>query len=151
GGYVPGVISCLLVMVGFPLVAARFASLPAVDPSRLVLFIGVSMMISRTAQTQRRAREAFAITNEGLGRRVQERTRALSLAADALRESEKRTEFALEAAGMGRFELDLDTGAVDRSLKHDQIFGYDTLQPEWTWKVLLEHVLPEDRALVAER
>jgi hypothetical protein len=30
-------------------------------------------------------------------------------------------------------------------LKHDQIFGYQTLLPEWTYEMFLEHVIPEDR------
>ena len=35
-----------------------------------------------------------------------------------------------------------------RSLEHDRIFGYTQLLPEWTYEMFLEHVLPEDRAMV---
>ena len=37
-----------------------------------------------------------------------------------------------------------------RSLEHDQIFGYETLLPEWTYEIFLEHVLPEDRSRADE-
>jgi PAS domain S-box-containing protein len=165
GGYVPGTLACLFVMVGFPLAATRVAQLPPVDMSRLTLFVGVSLLISRTAQTQRQAREALRVSNDELDLRVQDRTCELSLAAEqlraeiaqhhkteaALRESEERVEFALEGAGIGRLDLDLNTGAANRSLRHDQIFGYDTLLPEWTYAMLLDHVLPEDRPRVAAR
>jgi len=165
GGYVPGVIACLLVMVGFPLAALRFSHIPQVDLTRLALFTGVSLLISRTAQMERRAREALRVTNDELDRRVVDRTHELGLAVEqlqaeiterrkteaALRESEDRVEFALEAAAVGRLDLDLKTGTANRSLRHDQIFGYDALLPEWTYDMLLDHVVPEDRARVTER
>jgi PAS domain S-box-containing protein len=43
------------------------------------------------------------------------------------------------------------TGKANRSLRHDQVFGYDALLPEWTYLTMLAHVLPEDRANVAAR
>ena len=69
--------------------------------------------------------------------------------ARALR-SEERLRFALDVAGLGQWDLDLDTGAAYRSLRHDQIFGYDELLPEWTYPTFLDHVLPEDREMVDE-
>ena len=69
----------------------------------------------------------------------------------ALRESEDRAAFALEAADMGRWDMDLVTGKANRSLRHDQIFGYDALLPEWNYDMLLDHVVPQDRTYVAER
>ncbi|WP_293268195.1 EAL domain-containing protein [Neptunomonas sp.] len=30
-------------------------------------------------------------------------------------------------------------------MQHDQIFGYESLLPNWTYEVFLEHVVPEDR------
>ncbi|MBL6082818.1 PAS domain-containing protein, partial [Belnapia sp. T18] len=53
---------------------------------------------------------------------------------------------ALEAADMGDWELDLATDTARRTLRHDQIFGYKTLQPTWGKDVFLEHVLSDDRA-----
>jgi PAS domain S-box-containing protein len=72
-------------------------------------------------------------------------------ADQALRDSEKRLRFTLEAADFGTWDLDLTTPpphAATRSLRHDQIFGYQELRPEWTYELFLEHVLDEDRPLV---
>ena len=71
-----------------------------------------------------------------------ERQRAvLELARDNL-------DIALGAAGMGDWEVDFETETSRRSVRHDQIFGYDALLPRWGKTELLEHVLPEDRASV---
>lgn len=67
-------------------------------------------------------------------------------AEDALRLSDSRLRLALEAAGLGSWEMDMTTGSVWRSLRHDQIFGYERLQPKWTYRILRQHVLPEDAA-----
>jgi PAS domain S-box-containing protein len=63
----------------------------------------------------------------------------------ALQESKVRLDFSLEAAQFGDWDLDLRTHKAYRSLKHDQIFGYESLLPEWTYEMFLEHVLPEER------
>jgi PAS domain S-box-containing protein len=165
GGYVPGAVACTIIVIGFPLAEVHFAKMPEVDMTRLFMFAGVSAVISRSAQTQRRAQEVLRTANERLGRNVKEQARALTVAAEemcteiaghrrteaALSESEKRVEFALEAADMGRFELDLTTGIVERSLRHDQIFGHDTLLPRWTYQMMLDHIVPEDRRRIVER
>ncbi|WP_375464090.1 MASE4 domain-containing protein [uncultured Methylobacterium sp.] len=52
---------------------------------------------------------------------------------------------ALDAADMGDWELDLAAGTSRRTLRHDRIFGYETLQPRWGQSEFLAHVLPEDR------
>ncbi len=49
---------------------------------------------------------------------------------------------------IGAWELNLEDGTAWRSLKHDQIFGYDTLLPEWTFDMFIEHVIPDDREVV---
>ena len=46
-------------------------------------------------------------------------------------DAERRTNLALDAGQMGTWELDLKTDTSVRSLRHDQIFGYTTLQEEW--------------------
>ena len=55
-------------------------------------------------------------------------------------------EIALDASGMGDWELNLATGLVRRTLRHDRLFGYEALRPHWTPGVFLEHVIPDDRA-----
>ena len=69
---------------------------------------------------------------------------------EKLRESEERLRLAVEAADLGTWDLDLITGMAVRSLRHDQIFGYQEPQAEWTLEVALRHVLPEDRQKVLE-
>jgi two-component system sensor histidine kinase/response regulator len=59
-------------------------------------------------------------------------------------DGERRMSLALDAGQMGTWELDLATSTLVRSLRHDQIFGYATLQPEWGTRNLLACVVPED-------
>ncbi len=73
---------------------------------------------------------------------VVERTRDLEAARDNL-------EFALGAAGMGSWDLDLATGEIIRTQRHDQIFGYAEPLPRWTVPLVLQHVEPRQRPAVA--
>lgn len=66
----------------------------------------------------------------------------------ALLESKERWQFALQVSNLGAWELDIENGTAWRSLRHDQIFGYDKLLPKWTYEMFLQHVLEEDRAEV---
>ncbi len=79
---------------------------------------------------------------------ISEDTTELKHAEEALRKSEERLSFALETARIGAWDLDLVNHAADRSLLHDEIFGYKDLLPTWTYEMFLGHVLPEDRAEV---
>jgi PAS domain S-box-containing protein len=72
---------------------------------------------------------------------VEERTQSLA-------ESEARLRIALEAADLGTWDLDLTTDtSTARSLRHDQIFGYEARQREWGREIAVRHVLPEDRTI----
>ena len=82
---------------------------------------------------------AAAATLEGA---VTQRTAELEAARSNL-------EFALEAAGMGSWELDLATGTIGRSLRHDEIFGYAQPQAHWSVERMLAHVDPAQREAVA--
>ena len=66
-------------------------------------------------------------------------------AAEALKASEERLQLALEAAQLGVWDLDLTNDRAFRSLRHDQILGYDSLQPEWGVQIAIKHMVPEDR------
>jgi len=68
-----------------------------------------------------------------------------------VRDSEARLRLALEAGELGSWDIDLLSGAVTRTPRHDQIFGYPGLLPAWDAKILLDHVVPEDRDDVAVR
>lgn len=69
----------------------------------------------------------------------------------ALKESEARLNLALESAQMGAWDLNIVTDTAQRSLRHDQIFGYSTLQPRWGAQIFASHVFPEDRELAMAR
>ena len=55
GGYVPGALTCLITMVGIPLLATPGFRLRSVDPSRLILLIGVSVLVSLVANPSARS------------------------------------------------------------------------------------------------
>ena len=66
------------------------------------------------------------------------------------RESEERLEFALQAAEIGDWDLDLRTNITRRSLLHDRCFGYPQGVLEWDYDTFLAHILEEDRSRVDE-
>jgi hypothetical protein len=72
---------------------------------------------------------------------VEERT-------SALRTANRSRDLALEAAKLGEWDLDLATKRIRRNRRHDLIFGYDPMLPEWTYTMLLEHLHPDDRSAV---
>jgi len=69
---------------------------------------------------------------------------------DLTASSERGLQVALDSAGMGSWELYPATGMMARSLRHDQIFGYESLQPSWNLEATLQHCLEEDRAMVGK-
>ncbi len=71
-------------------------------------------------------------------------------AETALRDSEKRLRFTLESAHIGDWNLDLATGVMQHSARHDQCFGYAEQLAEWNFDKFIEHVHPEDRAEVEQ-
>ena len=71
-------------------------------------------------------------------------------AEEALRQSDARRRFALETAKLGEWELDLTTLQAARSLRHDEIFGYQSPLPEWSFDIFLRHVHADDRESVGE-
>lgn len=69
---------------------------------------------------------------------------------EALQRSGRQLRLALEAAEIGEWELDLQTHAMRRSPRFDQVFGYSGVgtPPEWSYELFLKHVQPADRARV---
>lgn len=62
-----------------------------------------------------------------------------------LERARERLAIALDAAGMGSWDLDLLRGGSQRTLRHDEIFGHADPLLEWSAERFLEHVHPEDR------
>ncbi|TXC72469.1 response regulator [Sphingomonas ginsenosidivorax] len=78
-----------------------------------------------------------------LERAVVERTAELEDARDSL-------EVALEAAGMGSWDIDFLTGDARRTPRHDEIFGYSEPLDHWDVDMFLGHVDAADRDAVAD-
>ncbi len=65
--------------------------------------------------------------------------------ASALEKSERWRNLVLDAAELGAWDLDLLTNRSYRTLRHNQIFGYDTVQHEWDAGIFFKHIFPEDQ------
>ena len=59
--------------------------------------------------------------------------------------SDTKLALVLEQTHIGNWSLNLVDQTTNRSLTHDQIFGYDSLVPDWTYQTFLQHVLPEEK------
>jgi PAS domain S-box-containing protein len=67
------------------------------------------------------------------------------MAQAALRESQTRLTYAMDSAQLGTWEMDTTTGTFERSLRHDECYGYDSLQPVWTLDTYYRAIHPDDR------
>ena len=77
-----------------------------------------------------------------LERAVVDRTAELEAARESLT-------IALEAAGMGSWDIDFATGNARRTARHDEIFGYATPCAIWDVDIFLGHVDPAQRSRIA--
>jgi PAS domain S-box-containing protein len=68
-----------------------------------------------------------------------------------LEENEKRLKVSLEAAKLGVWEIDMETGETVRDSKHDEIFGYDKPEKEWSLEKFLNHIHPEDIDIILQK
>ncbi|MBC7942752.1 MAG: PAS domain S-box protein, partial [Chitinophagaceae bacterium] len=121
---------------------ARGQHVPAFDTQRLAKdgrLLEVSVTVSPIRDAAGRIVGAAKIARDVSHQRQAEA---------ALRDSEARLRFALEAGQIGDWDLDLVNGTTRRSIRHDRCFGYDTLQPQWDLAIFLCHVHPDDREAV---
>jgi PAS domain S-box-containing protein len=97
----------------------------------------------------------YVIESQASGRQLREVNATLEKEIAArnklLDERRENIRFVLAASDVGTWDLDLLNHTALRSLKHDQIFGYDNLLPEWTYEQFLQHVHPADRSAVDTR
>ena len=63
-------------------------------------------------------------------------------------ESEQRVAFALGAANIGDWAIDLRTNVARHSLRHGQCFGYSEAVSEWSYEIMMAHVHEDDRVRV---
>jgi PAS domain S-box-containing protein len=104
-----------------------------VDDGTPRLICGV---VTDLTQSRRRSHELSA-ANERLAGEIDERRRA----QDSL-------QIALDAAGMGSWDIDIKTGRTRRTLRADQIFGHQTQRADWTLQAAIAQFVPEDRKAV---
>ena len=67
-----------------------------------------------------------------------------------LKKSQERMNMVLDSTKMGIWNLELMTNLTWRTLRHDQIYGYDSLLPKWGLENFIEYVVPEDRQHVKD-
>ncbi len=84
GGYGPGAIATVLVIVGLPVATDGGFRLANINPSRLGLMVAVSLIVSAVAHTLRKQREALRRANDELDQRVQSRTADLGRVVEDL-------------------------------------------------------------------
>jgi signal transduction histidine kinase/ActR/RegA family two-component response regulator len=124
-GYGPGVVSCLLTMVAIPAAVVPGFRLSAIDLSRLTLLMGVSLLITKVARTQRHARAMLREANSNLDQRVQARTIDLAETVQALesevaqhKNTERRLQTQLERLSL----LDQITRAIGERQDLQSVF-----------------------------
>ncbi len=70
------------------------------------------------------------------------------LAEQSILESEEKRKFALDAANIGDWDMDIISNSSRRSLIHDQCFGYDEPVEDWGYDTFISHIHPLDRERV---
>jgi two-component system, sensor histidine kinase and response regulator len=127
--------------------------LGVVAPDGTIVPFDVEYRIVRPDGSERSIRaRGFPIRNElgeifrfaGIAEDITERRTLEGQRADA----DRRTSLAVDAGQLGMFDLDLATDTSVRSLRHDQIFGYTTLQHEWGARNVQSCAVAEDLATV---
>ena len=58
--------------------------------------------------------------------------------------------FALDKTHVGVWDLNLRDRSAQRTLEASRIFGYEMNPPDWSLDLFLDHVFPDDRAMVQE-
>src|SRR5579859_5400924 len=79
GGYVPGLLSCVIPLVVVPLALRPFFPTQPVNVIGLTQLVIISLLVSRVEHTQRKARENFRTANVELDARVRDRTHQLDV------------------------------------------------------------------------
>ena len=146
--------SALLMGVAVPVMhytgmaAASFTAAPLMENTSRAVGISTVGLVGINSVTL--VVLAFTILTSIMDRRFSSQTLELELERHIARSAgaERRTSLAVDAGQMGTWDLNLATDTSARSLRHDQIFGYATLQPEWGAKSLSACVVPEHLAVV---
>lgn len=95
-------------------------------------------VVTDLTHSRQRSHELVA-ANTQLAREIDERRRA-----------EESLQIALDAAGMGNWDIDLLTGVLRQSQRYQQILGSSSSPADGNLHELLQLFVPEDRAAVGE-
>jgi PAS domain S-box-containing protein len=76
---------------------------------------------------------------------LRQRELAREQAEDSLRDSQARLRMALEVSQIGDWDLDLKTGVIQHSLRHDQCFGYTEPIADWNVEIFFSRLHPDER------
>ncbi len=150
-GYGSGILISALVMIAIPHMRGAPNRTLSGELFRLSLALIVSLLVSRISQVHHRREAALRRTAEELEARVRERSQEALTSALAYREAEDRLRFVLDSADIGYLDYNIARDSSTRSLKHDQIFGFQDAIPHWNYRTLLSRVHPQDRRSVRDR
>ena len=75
----------------------------------------------------------------------------IELEHEKLMKSREGFHAALEIRHIGSWELDLMDNTAARSLEHARIFGYDSIDMDWSFERFLDHIIPDDRVEVEKK
>jgi PAS domain S-box-containing protein len=104
-------------------------------------------LVALNAKLEARVEARTAELAESLEVEVVELRRAEAIESK-LALTEGYLDFALRSHQLGAWSLNLKDHTAHRTVTHDQIFGYPTPLPNWSFGTFLEHVVPEDRPAV---
>jgi signal transduction histidine kinase/FixJ family two-component response regulator len=126
-----------------PIATKRLAELGNVVLLERPLHAEAMLGATRSALKARARQYELRDASDTLEQAVVDRTRELEGARESL-------EIALDAAGMGSWDIDVASGEARRTLRHDEIFGYAELLPHWDVETFLGHVHASHREEVAQ-
>jgi PAS domain S-box-containing protein len=64
--------------------------------------------------------------------------------------SQKQLNLVIEQGDIGVWTIDLRDFSAQRTLQYARIFGYDSVEDEWSLEAFLEHVVPEERKTISQ-
>jgi PAS domain S-box-containing protein len=72
-------------------------------------------------------------------------------AEEERRKSQKQLNLVIEQGDIGVWTIDLRDLKAQRTLQYARIFGYDSVEAEWSLEAFLDHVVPEERETIREK